>query len=114
VVPLVKRIWTPSWAIFSAGWAVLFLAFFYYVVDMKGYRRWAFPFLVVGMNSIAIYVLVHDMTGYIVDALRTHLGRGTFEILGSAYAPITTGAAALVILWLILYWMYQRRIFLRI
>ncbi|HEX6068994.1 MAG TPA: hypothetical protein VFZ18_04205 [Longimicrobiaceae bacterium] len=114
VVPLVKRIWTPSWTIFSAGWAVLFLAFFYYVVDMKGYRRWAFPFLVVGMNSIAIYVLVHDMTGYIVDALRTHLGRGTFELFGSAYAPITTGAAALVILWLILYWMYQRRIFLRI
>src|SRR5690606_38931252 len=53
VVPLVKRIWTPSWAIFSGGWAVLFLAFFYYVLDMKGYRRWAFPFLVVGMNSIA-------------------------------------------------------------
>ena len=114
IVPLVKRIWTPSWAIFSAGWAVLFLAFFYYVVDLRGYRRWAFPFLVVGMNSIAIYVLVHETTGYITDTLRTHLGNAPFELFGPAFVPITTGAAALLILWLTLYWMYRRRIFLRI
>jgi heparan-alpha-glucosaminide N-acetyltransferase len=114
VVPLVKRIWTPSWAIFSAGWAVLFLALFYYVIDLRGHRRWAFPFLVVGMNSIAIYVLVHETTGYITDTLRTHLGSAPFELFGPAFAPITTGAAALLLLWLTLYWMYRRRIFLRI
>jgi predicted acyltransferase len=114
VVPLVKRIWTPSWAIFSAGWAVLFLAFFYYVVDMKGYRRWAFPFLVVGMNSIAIYVLVHETTAYIIRTLQIHLGRGIFEAFGAAFEPVVSGGAALLILWLFLYWMYQRRIFLRV
>src|SRR5687767_1161638 len=64
VSPLVKRIWTPSWAIFSAGWAAVFLAFFYYVVDVRGWRRWAFPLLVVGMNSIAMYVIVHVAEGW--------------------------------------------------
>src|SRR3989442_4232729 len=50
ICPLVKRIWTPSWAIYSSGWVVLILAGLYYVIDLKGYRGWTFPFLVVGMN----------------------------------------------------------------
>jgi predicted acyltransferase len=114
VCPLVKRIWTPSWAIFSAGWAALFLAFYYHVVDVKGYRRWAFPFLVVGMNSIAMYVLVHVGEKYTAKSLHIHLGKGIFEAFGKAYEPIATGAVTLVIFWLILFWMYRRRIFIRI
>ena len=114
VCPLVKRIWTPSWAVFSAGWAAIFLAFFYYVVDVKGHRRWAFPFLVVGMNSIAMYVIVHVAEHYTAEALRTHLGRGTFQAFGAAYEPILVGAASLLIFWLMLLWMYRRRIYIRI
>ena len=114
IVPLVKRIWTPSWAIFSAGWAVLFLAFFYYVIDLRGYRRWAFPFLVVGMNSIAIYLLVHEAPGYITRTLRTHLGEGAFGLFGARFEPVVSGAVVLLLLWLMLYWMYRRRIFLRV
>jgi predicted acyltransferase len=112
--PLVKRIWTPSWAIYSAGWVTLMLAGLYYVVDLKGYRRWTFPFLVVGMNSIAMYVLVHVAVGYISRALRIHLGRRAFEFPTPTFAPINVGAATLVILWLMLFWMYRRKIFLRI
>ncbi len=114
VSPLVKRIWTPSWAIFSAGWAALFLAFFYYVIDMKGYRRWSLPFLVVGMNSIAMYTLVHVGEHYTVESLQIHLGRAPFEVFGTEYAGILLGAAALAIFWGIIGWMYHRRIFIRI
>lgn len=114
ISPLVKRIWTPSWAIFSAGWAALFLALFYYVIDMKGYRRWSFPFLVVGMNSIAMYTLVHVGERYTVKSLQIHLGRGTFEVFGAEYAPILLGASALAIFWGIMFWMYHRKIFIRI
>jgi predicted acyltransferase len=110
----VKRIWTPSWAIFSAGWAALFLALFYWVVDVRGWRRWTLPFLVVGMNSIATYVIVHVAEGYTAEALRTHLGRGTFQIFGAAYEPMLVGGASLLIFWLMLYWMYRRKIFIRI
>jgi heparan-alpha-glucosaminide N-acetyltransferase len=114
VSPLVKRIWTPSWAVFSAGWAAIFLAFFYYVIDVRGQRRWTFPFLVVGMNSIAMYVIVHIAEGYTEAALKTHLGRGTFQAFGAAYEPILIGAASLLIFWLMLLWMYRRKIFIRI
>jgi heparan-alpha-glucosaminide N-acetyltransferase len=114
VVPLVKRIWTPSWAIFSAGWAVSLLAVFYYAIDMRGRQRWAFPFLVVGMNSIMMYVVVHVATDYMFRAFTIHLGRAPFEVFGPAFAPIVLGAATLTVFWLILYWMYQRKVFLRI
>jgi heparan-alpha-glucosaminide N-acetyltransferase len=114
IAPLVKRIWTPSWAIFSAGWAAVFLAFFYYIVDVRGWRRWAFPFLVVGMNSIAMYVIVHVAEQWMRDAWRTHLGRGTLQAFGAAYEPIVVGALSLLVFWLMLYWMYKRRIFIRI
>ena len=114
ISPLVKRIWTPSWAIFSAGWAALFLALFYWMVDVRGWRRWSFPFLVVGVNSIAMYVIVHVAEHYTAEALRTHLGRGTLQAFGAAYEPIVVGGASLLIFWLMLYWMYRRKLFIRI
>jgi heparan-alpha-glucosaminide N-acetyltransferase len=114
ICPIVKRIWTPSWTIFSAGWVMLMLAAFYYVLDLRGYRKWAFPLLVVGMNSIATYVLVHVATDYTVRALTTHLGRAVFDAVHPAFLPIALGASTLLIFWLILFWMYRQRVFVRI
>jgi predicted acyltransferase len=114
ICPIVKRIWTPSWTLFSAGWVTLILAGVYYVVDLRGYRRWTFPLLVVGMNSIAMYVLVHVAHDYMTRALTIHLGRGPFEAFGPAFTPILLGGATLLIFWLILYWMYRNRVFVRI
>jgi heparan-alpha-glucosaminide N-acetyltransferase len=114
VCPLVKRIWTPSWTIFSAGWVALMLAACYWLVDRKGYRKWAFPFLVVGMNSIAMYVLVHVATDYITRSLLIHAGPRPFNAFGAALAPVLLGGCALAIFWLILLWMYRQRVFVRI
>jgi len=55
--PIVKRIWTPSWAIFSAGAVAVVLAVFYAIIDWRAWRRWSFPLVVAGMNSIALYCL---------------------------------------------------------
>ena len=55
--PIVKRIWTPSWTIFSAGAVAVVLAVFYAVIDWRGWRRWSFPLVVAGMNSITLYCL---------------------------------------------------------
>jgi heparan-alpha-glucosaminide N-acetyltransferase len=114
ICPIVKRIWTPSWAIFSAGWVALLLAACYWLVDLKGYRRWTFPFIVVGMNSIAMYVLVHIATDYVTRSLVIHAGRGPFTLFGDPFAPVLLGATTLVIFWLILLWMYRQRVFVRI
>jgi predicted acyltransferase len=112
--PVVKRIWTPSFTLWSGGWCFLFLAGFYFVVDVRGRQRWAFPLVVLGMNSIAAYCADWLWKGFISDALVRHLGHGPFLIFGSAFEPLLLGTATLLVLWLVLYWMYRRRIFLRI
>jgi predicted acyltransferase len=114
ICPVVKRIWTPSWTLYSAGWASLLLSAFYSVIDLGGRKRWAFPLVVVGMNSIAMYVLAHLESGFISESLRTNLGQHWPEFLGRVYAPIVEQTAVLFVLWLVCYWMYRRKLFLRI
>jgi predicted acyltransferase len=112
--PVVKRIWTPSWVLFSGGWCLLFLAAFYAVIDIGGARRWAFPLVVIGTNSIAAYCIAHLFEGFIVSNLDTHLGTGLFQRFGQAYEPLAHGVLVLLVMWLLLFWMYRRRLFLRI
>jgi predicted acyltransferase len=125
ICPSVKRIWTPAWTLYSGGWCFLFLAGFYAVAEMLGWKRWAFPLVVIGMNSIAIYCLVHLIDGFIIESFRKHLGRDVFRGWGlpqtwwpgyedRVFEPLAAGAAALVVFWLILFWMYRRRIFIKI
>jgi predicted acyltransferase len=114
VCPSIKKIWTPSWTLFSGGWCFLFLAAFYVAADLLGGRKLFFPLIVIGMNSIAMYVLVHTTEGFWSRALDTHFGERPFLVLGEALAPLLHGAAVLLILWLILLWMWRRRLFLRV
>jgi heparan-alpha-glucosaminide N-acetyltransferase len=114
ICPSVKRIWTPSWTLFSGGWCFLLLAAFYAVVDLAGLKRWAFPLVVIGMNSIAAYCMAHLFESFFLSTLRTHLGAKAFTILGTPYETLVSGGCVLVLFWLILFWMYRRKIFLRI
>jgi heparan-alpha-glucosaminide N-acetyltransferase len=114
VCPIVKRIWTPSWAIYSGGLVTLLLAAFVAVVDWRGWRRWSFPLVVVGMNSIALYCLAQLSGGWIRQNLKTHFGPQIFESFGTTYAPILERTAVLLVFWLIVFSMYRRKIFLRI
>jgi len=114
VCPVVKRIWTPSWTIFSGGWCFLLLAGFYLVIDLWQRKAWAFPLVVIGMNSIAAYCIAHLFDRFISQNLKIHLGQEAFAFLGVAYEPLLHGAAILLVYWLILYWMYRRKLFLRI
>lgn len=112
--PVVKKLWTPAWTLYSGGWCFLLMATFYFIVDMHGWKRWAFPLVVIGMNSIAMYVLVHTVAGFFGEALHTHFGKKPFLVLGEAFEPMLHGGAVLLILWLILLWMHRRKLWLRI
>ena len=114
ICPIVKRIWTPAWTLFSGGICFLFLSAFSWVIEMKGYRRWAFPLLVVGMNSIAAYLIAHLCENFVECSLRINLGERPFAILGGGLEPLLFGATMLLIYWLMLLWMYRRKVFLRI
>lgn len=112
--PMVKRIWTPAFALFSGGWVALLLAGFVAVMEWGGWRRWAFPLLVAGLNPITLYVLWQLMAGFIKDNFRRHFGPGIFESFGPTYVQMLERGTVLLVLWLILLWMYRRKIVIRI
>jgi predicted acyltransferase len=114
VCPIVKRIWTPAWTLFSGGVCFLFLAAFAWLVDMRGHRRIVFPLVIVGMNSIAAYVIAHLFEDFVESSFRINLGMRVLNIFGAAVEPVVIGALTLAFYWVFLYWMYQRKIFLRI
>jgi predicted acyltransferase len=104
ICPIVKRIWTPSWTLFSGGLCFLFLAAFSWIVDILGYRKWASPLIVIGMNSMAAYLMAHLFESFLADSFRIHLRLEAFP----------RAVAILLTYWLMLYWMYRRKIFLRV
>lgn len=122
ICPVVKRIWTPSWVLASAGCCFLLLAAWYVVVDMLGRRAWAFPLIVIGSNSIAAYVMADTVSGFLLGTIKTHqnlvlnnpLGRWLTAALPPGYEPLVVGSLVLLTLWLVLFWMYRRRLFIRI
>lgn len=114
ICPNVKRIWTPTWVIFSGGWCFLLMAFFYYIIDIKQKQKWAYWLMVIGMNSIAAYVIAHTVDSYISSALHTHLGENYDTVFGSAYRTLVHGGLILFFEWVILNWMYKRKIFIKI
>jgi predicted acyltransferase len=114
VCPIVKRIWTSSYTLYSGGLVVLMLAAFYAVIELRGWRRWSFPLVVIGANSIVVYVMSWTMEAFVSEALARHLGLGVFRILGTPFEPVLRGTGVLLVFWVILLWMYHKRIFVRI
>jgi predicted acyltransferase len=108
VIPIVMKMWTTSYGLASTGWACLMFLFFYWLTDVRGHKKLAFPFVVIGTNAVAIY-----MSESIVPWSRTIsiFTTGLAGVFGS-FTPLLQGIAVLTVEWLILYWMYKRRIFL--
>lgn len=90
------------------------LAAFYAAIDMRGWRRWAFPLVVAGMNSIALYCMSMLLKPFVRERLKIHFGQDIFHTFGTIYAPMVEMTLFLALLWLVSWWMYRRKIFLRI
>ena len=114
ICPIIKRIWTPSWVLFSGGWCFLFMAALYTIIDWRGLKKWSFPLIVIGMNSMAAYLIAHLIADFTSGSFTTHFGQGFFALLGENLKPLLEGVAVLAVYWLILFWMYRRKLFLRI
>jgi predicted acyltransferase len=109
--PVIKRLWTPSWAFYSGAVVLWTFALFYWVIDIKGHKAWAFPLVVVGMNSIAIYVAYQLNAGWIRSVGRTCLGNGLFE---GTTGPLMQSLLVLAVLWTFCWWLWKRKVFIRV
>jgi len=109
--PIIKRICTTSFTLYSGGWILLMLLAFYWVVEVKGWRKWTFPLVVVGANSIFIYSLDQVLRGWLsraVGVLTTN-----YAFLGD-FASVAQSCTVLLVMWYLCYWLYGRKIFLKL
>ena len=114
--PIIKRICTASFVLTSGGWALLTLAFFYWLVDLAGFKRWTWFFAIVGMNPIFIYVFMETAgKQWLVDFSSYFVADGLIR-LGSTetLAMFINSVVVLGIAWLLCYWLYRRQIFIKI
>lgn len=114
ITPIIKRICTTSFVIVSGGWAVLALALFYWLVDVKKIQKAPFFFAIVGMNPLAIYLFNHVGGSNMIERIIHPFSYGIFGWLGELPAGMITALLVWFALWCICYWLYKRRIFIKI
>jgi len=110
VFPVIKNLWTSSYVLVAAGWSLLLLAAFHGVIDVLGFRGWAFFFTVIGANAITIYVVPRFIDFQKISQF--FLG-GVARYSGSA-APVVIALGVIAAEWLLLLYLYRRGLFLRV
>jgi predicted acyltransferase len=108
--PIIKNLWTSSFVLFAGGWSLLLLALFYWIIDMRGWKRWSFFFTVIGMNPLTIYILDRFFDFGTILAIFVH---GFINYLG-VYKPLAWQLGVITITWSLLYYLYRQRLFLRV
>jgi predicted acyltransferase len=114
VCPLVKRIWTPSWTLWSGGICFLWLLVLCWILDDARYTRWSYFFRVIGANSIVAYVMSWTIESSVGQAIERHFGFAIRGLVPDAYRTFVLGWLILLVFWLILDWLFRRKIFVRI
>jgi predicted acyltransferase len=109
--PINKNLWSSSFVMHTVGLSLLLFALFHYIIDVLGYKRWAFFFKVIGMNSILIY-----MSGKFINW--SYANKGFFQwlgdLMGDPYNAVGMAISVVFIKWIFLYFLYQKKIFLKV
>ncbi len=108
--PIIKSAWTSTFNLLTGGIAFLLLALFYLIIDHWGFKKWAFYFRIIGMNSIFVYLFTRminawDLSDYFFGWLIKPMGEN---------GNIPHILAGLLVIWMLLYYMYKKKIFLRV
>ena len=107
--PINKLIWSSSYVLFAGGLSMFLLALFYWLIDVRGYRKWVFPFVVIGLNPITIYVAQGVFDFGVIAAVFVH---GFIDSTGD-FRPLVGALSVLAVKWLFLYFLYRQKIFLK-
>ncbi len=111
VFPINKNLWTSSFVLFAGGWSVLALAVFYWIIDAQGYKRWSWVLAVIGMNSILIYLAQHLID---FDYTAEVLFGGVVKYFSESTQTVLHGVGYVVVEWLFLWFLYSKKVFLKV
>ena len=109
--PVIRSLWTSSFVLETVGISTLLLAAFFWIIDVKGYKKWALFFIVFGVNSIAIYMMAHLFDFKLIGNI---LVGGLSGLFASNVQEFIQAMTAMAIMWLIVYYMYRKRTFIKI
>jgi predicted acyltransferase len=110
--PINKNLWTSSFVLYAGGWSLLLLALFYLIIDVWGFKKWAFFFKVIGLNSITIYMVQWNLINF-QTANKFFFG-GLISWFSSPWDMVVTAIGYIICMWLFLYILYRNRIFLKV
>jgi len=110
--PVIKKIWTSSFVLVAGGYSAVLLGLFYLIIDVWKYRKWAQPFVWIGMNPITIY-MIHNLVN-IDDVARRFAGGDLNKLYFGRYGDLVVALVGLAITFAIARFMYKRQIFLRL
>ena len=114
ITPIIKRISTSTFVFASGGWSLLVLALCYWMIDIRKYQKGVLFFAIVGMNPLFIYLFAHVGGANLIQKIVLPFSNALFGWAGELGAHLFLGAIVLFLLWYICYWMYKRKIFIRI
>ena len=109
--PIAKRLWSSSFILLTGGMAFVFMAAFYGIIDILNVKKWSFFFVVIGMNSLTIYLLNRFVNFRYTSRL---LFEGLYAPLGEKWYGVFESLGAIALVWFLLYFLYRRKIFLRV
>jgi predicted acyltransferase len=110
--PINKSLWTSSFVLFSGGWSLLLLGVFYLIIDVWGFRKWAFFFVVIGMNPITIYLVQNRIIMFI--SMRDFFFTGLINISPDTIQSLVSAIGYVACVWVFLYILYKKKIFLKV
>lgn len=118
VCPVVKKLWTPTFACLGGAWSLCAFAVFYWVVDVRGWRGWSYPLRVIGLNSITIYLLqkfvdVSAVAAGFVGSKASGTGLSGC-VASAAFAHLLESAAYVAVCWTVLWFLNRHRIYLKV
>ena len=109
--PINKRMWSSSFILLTSGMSFLALSLFYWLIDIKGYKKWAYFFVVIGVNSLFIYYAFRFIDFYHSSNL---LFSGIYGIAAEKWHPAFEAFGALMLVWILLYFLYKKKIFFKV
>ena len=112
VFPIIKNLWTSSYVLFAGGWSLILLAIFYLIIDVWKIRRWSLPFVVIGLNSITIYMLCAGIINF--QTMNQFFFTGVIQFFSEPVQPVITAIGILLCEWVLLYFLYKKKIFLKV
>ncbi len=114
VIPIIKRICTSSFILASGGWALIALALSYWIIDVLKFRKGVIIFAVVGMNPLFIYLFAHTDGAHYLSAIFKPFVNALFSWAGELTAPMILRTVVWLAMWYICFFLYKRRIFIKL